>query len=349
MARSGPVAAASLAVLVALGAGLGVGVWLARPPVPTALENGGTLSVSPVGERAWDDARTVTLTVTSQAEQSLTSLLSGRVTSSSCSPGAAVTSGTSVMGVDGAGLLALATSVPLWRDLTTGDKGADAAALNAELTRLGHAAPHSDRVTRATVAAYRALAAAAGTAAPTDGVVRAASVMWLPAPSITVATCPVRTGDVVAQGDPLVTLHAGQVATIGALPADALAGDRVLVVDGERVPVGTDGQVTETEALAAVLASSAYAGATPDDQGTRQLSLTWALRDPASVRVVPPSAVAGAGAGSTCLVATDGTPLPVQVVGSELGQTFVLPAGDGDPPVLPAQVQAAPAATTTCG
>ncbi|MCL2090578.1 MAG: hypothetical protein FWH11_05055 [Micrococcales bacterium] len=346
MAKSGPAAAVGLAVMVALGVGVVGGAWLTRSPVPDALRPGKDLSLVPVTERAYDDARTVHVTVTSEPARDLTSPTSGRVSSITCAPGDEVASGSSVLAVDGAGLLALATAVPPWRDLRVGDKGEDVAALNAELARLGFGAPVSDTVTQGTVRAYQKAAKAAGAALPTASKITASAILWLPMAQVQIGQCPAQLGDTVAVGEPLLTLVPGHGARVTALPTDAFPGERVLVVDGTLVPVGGDGEVSDPQALVVILTSNLYAEANPDEDGTRQLSVSWALADPATVLVVPPGSVVGAGTQHTCVVDVDETVHLVRVVGSALGQTFVVPdrVDDG----LPAQVQAGPPSTTRC-
>lgn len=335
-----------LALVVALAGGVAAGAWLTRPPVPDAVAQGHDLAELPVVERAHDDERSVTVSVTEQQGPELASPVDGRVSVSACSPGERIVSGQSVFGIDGQGLLALATSVPPWRDLSVGDRGADAAAMNAELTRLGQRAPSSDTVTRATVRAYRDVAGSAGAAVPDGWTVPAAGVLWLPAPDVEVGGCQVRLGDLVTAGDVLVSLTAVHSATVVALPADALPGERALVVDGTPVPVDGDGTVQDPEGLAALLASSAFAEATPDADGTRQVTSGWVLREPALVHVVLPSAVIGLDAGRGCVLDPVGDATPVLVVGSELGQTFVVPGAEGT--VMPDRVQTAPSTGARC-
>ncbi|MDR0416449.1 MAG: hypothetical protein LBH76_03880, partial [Propionibacteriaceae bacterium] len=86
-----------------------------------------------VTKQIYDDARTVTLTLTAGPEQRFQTPRSGRVTSSACAAGAEFISGGSALSVDGVPVLGLATAVPLWRDLALGDAGPDVAALGAEL------------------------------------------------------------------------------------------------------------------------------------------------------------------------------------------------------------------------
>lgn len=336
----------ALAVVCAVAGGFAVGVVVSEPAEPADLRAPTDLAVVPVGDRVFDDARTVTLRVTVDDVASVASLSGGRVTASQCAAGATVGSGSSTVSLDGRALVNLSTSVPLWRDLTIGDRGADVTALHAELVRLGHAAPDGDRVTRATIAAYRALAQALGAAEPVSSVIDHTAIVWLPAPAVTVGACEVKLGDPLEPGAALFELPAALAsAVVAPLPGDAAPGDRVLMIDDEPVPVGPDGAITDPAALDVLGRSRALAEAVaiaPDDP---QLSVVWRLADPLTTLVVPPSGVVGVGGPATCVVAGDGGTRPVTVVGSQLGQTFVVP-DEGASPFESVQVD--PDASVTC-
>ncbi|WP_431836996.1 hypothetical protein [Cellulomonas sp. Y8] len=346
MPRSGSVSTLGLAVLVALSAGVAGGVWWTRPAEPAALREGHDLTEVRVVPRTLDDTRTVTLVVTTGPARELASPVAGRVSALDCAAGTELAAGKSTIAVDGAGLLTLATAVPPWRDLAVGDTGTDAAALNAELGRLGERAPASDSVTRATVRAYRALARTAGAAVPDGWTIPADRILWLPSDPARVQNCPVGLGDVLAAGDLVLGLDPERGAAVPALPGDALPGDRELLVDGIAVPVDSDGAVVDPRGLTAVLASAAYAEASPGEDGTRHLTVGWALRDPATVSVVPPSSVVGLDSGTACVLDPAGEPHAVSVVGSELGQTFVVPSSDATD--VPDRVLVAPPTTARC-
>lgn len=325
--RAGPAALVTVIVLVALAAGVAAGVWLTRPDLPASLDTVAVRS-APVSFRDLDDSRTVSVTVAAGTELELLAPESGRVTTAACEPGGVLTSGTNSFALDGAGLLSLATAVPPWRDLVVQDRGSDVAALNAELRRLGHDAPDSDRATAATLHAYQEAVLAAGLPATADRTrIAAADLLWLPAVEVTVGTCSAPLGSQVTESAPLVALDGAATASISPLPTDALPGDRVLLIDGVTpVPVDPDGQITDPGALATLLSSGGYTAAVADDAGNRILSMSWRLAQSVSVAVVPPAAVRGAGDATSCVIDTAGTIYPVSVVASELGQTFVTTA-----------------------
>lgn len=92
--------------------------------------------------------------------------------------------------------------------MTSGMKGGDIAALNAELRRLGYAAPDSDVMTWDTVKAFNALATTAGTQGTTQErqwSIDTSLFAWLPQQQVTVKECQARYGGHVEQGADVLT------------------------------------------------------------------------------------------------------------------------------------------------
>lgn len=317
----------ALGAVSVLALGLAAGALLVRVPPPDDVAGTVTDPLAPVVERGLDDARTVPVSLDVTAAQPLVTTRGGRVTASSCVPGARVRSGQTPFSVDGVPLLALATANPLWRDLTPGDRGADVDALQAALD----VSPRTGVVDAAMLAALRELAA------PTvhDDRVDHTAVLWLPDDEATVDTCDAPVGALVGEGQTLATLPPRLVAArVPAPAADALPGDRTLVVDDVTLPLD-DGAVTDPDALAALAATPTYRAAVVEQTGI-QLTAQWRLVDPVSTAVVPPSAVVTGPAGA-CVLDEHGVAHAVTVVGSQLGQTFVRVDGDA-----PGRVRTAP-------
>ncbi len=344
MVRHGGSALVTTGMLGALAGGLIIGVWLTRPEVPADLLDGSALVVAPASARTFDDGRTITLLVATREPQTIASPRAGRVSVIACDPGTPVSSGESILAIDGTGVVALATTIPGWRDLQVGDLGQDAGALNAELRRLGHDAPESDEVTHETLEAYHELARSVGAPAQAGDSISAADILWLPDDEVVVADCPARLGDTLAAGDPVLTLLSASTARISPLPTDAIDGGRILSIGATQVPVDVDGHVA-SEHLADLLSSEIYISAPVDEQGSRQLTARWSLAEPTTVWVVPPGAVIVDRHSRTCVLSPDDSVVSVRVVGSELGQTFVVPA---DSVPVPAQVHTAPSTITSC-
>lgn len=344
MASAGPASIVVLGILGPLAVGLAFGAWVTRPAPPADLQDDAYLALAPALVRTYDDARMVTLHVTTEEPQAVPSPRDGRVSAITCTPGTPLASGDSLVSLDGTGVVSLATAVPGWRDLAIGDVGQDVGALNTELRRLGHGAPESHSVTPETVEAFRATAHAAGVPAPEGLVIPLDRILWLPGEQALIAQCPVRLGETVASGAPLFTLQSASSAHSSLLPADAIAGGRTLDLGIAHLPIADDGQVAR-EDLAELLSSDAYLSAVVDEQGSRQITVRWALSEPTKVWVVPPGAVVVEAQSSVCVVAPDDTTVPVNVVGSELGQTFVIPTTSTP---IPPHVRAVASASTGC-
>jgi hypothetical protein len=298
-----------------------------------------------VVEQVYDDARTVTLALTAGPEEHFQAPRPGRLTSSACAVGAEFVSGGSAVGIDGVPLLNLATAVPLWRDLALGDVGPDVAALGAELVRLGRLAePVPEQVDAALLAAFAAAATdvGIGAGALTRGAVSVGLVGWLPAPTAVAAECLTAVGDQVVAGGALASfVRTVLAARIAAPPADLVPGDRLLAVDSASLPVGGDGRLTDPETLASLLVlPSIEAALQPGGSGAVPAKL--ALAEPVSTGVVPAAAIVVQGDGGACLLAADG-PVAATVVGSQLGQVFVLFQDD-----RPDRVESQPPRSLTC-
>src|SRR5690606_19130165 len=108
--------------------------------------------------------------------------------------------------VDGVPLVGLATSVPLWRDLSLGDEGEDVTALHTELARLGYEVDTEGPLRRAALRALRDLYEQAGEKPGALDRVTIDRIVWLPAPSTSVNECLATVGSTVAAGDPVASV-----------------------------------------------------------------------------------------------------------------------------------------------
>lgn len=324
-------------VLVA--AGVLVGVAYTAPAVPEALRSPTAAATFPVGQTTFDDARPVRLAVVHGPETELTSPVDGRVTSFTCTPASPLTSGTSPLSVDGAPVVALATPTPLWRDLALGDRGEDVAGLQEELHRLGHDVTATGRLDRATLRAVGALRTSVGAAPTAMTAVASSAFLWLPAATTDVTTCSLSVGASVTAGDGVAVVP-GRLTSIALLdaPTDLVPGARVLTLDGTDVALDPAAALTDPETLARLDALPSLRVRADDGE---PVTARLALAEPVTVSVVPPSAVVGTDEQS-CVVA-DGAPAPVEVVGSELGQSFVSFEG-----TVPDVVDVSPPAGTAC-
>ncbi|ALJ18687.1 peptidoglycan-binding domain-containing protein [Microbacterium sp. No. 7] len=338
--------AGALVVLAVCAAGVAVGAWLFAPVVPGQLASsdavGGT---APVTSRTVDDRRTVELVLEVETPLPLLSPASGTVTATTCGPGAALTSGESSLSVDGARIVSLATSVPLWRDLTITDRGDDVAALQTELSRLGYPVTADGVMGPVTLASAADLLGLTGASAREYATIRAASFLWLPAPSVAVRTCEAGLTSRVDAGSALYTLDdALTSARIATVPTDAVPGPRVLVLDDRTIAVDEEGEVAGDEARAALQATRTFATWRDASDRTQPLTAAYVLAAQVEASSLPPSAVYGLDGAAGC-VRTDAGVRAVSVVSSQLGQTLVT-FDDGEP--APASVVVSPAEELPC-
>lgn len=312
-------ATVGLAAVALVAIGLLAGLLLAPARVPSSLASPEGERRVPVTARLFDDPRPVEVTPHRAEAVTLTVAESGRITRTACAPGAVIASGTSPLTVDDRPVLALATTVPLWRDLEWGIRGDDVRALQAELARLGHPVTTTGTYDRPTSTAVSALLRQVGVAQP-SGRLAVASVIWLPAPQVTVATCEVALAEIIGPG-PFATVAGGLTAlqVTGGLTG-AAAGDRRLRLGPASAPIDASGMVTDAAFLAEVAASAEYTFATASNSDT--ITLEAVLATPVEVVVVPPAAIYGITDDAGCVVA-DGEPRRVRVVASALGQTMV--------------------------
>lgn len=153
------VSVAVLLALVMLAAGVCGGFLLTREPEPAAFESTTRAGTLVVQSEPYDDERSVTVTVERSESGSVAAPVGGVVTElRQCASGSSIESGSAFIAVDGQPQLALYLRTPPYRMMTSGMKGGDVAALNAELRRLGYTAPDSDVMTWDTVKAFNALA-----------------------------------------------------------------------------------------------------------------------------------------------------------------------------------------------
>jgi hypothetical protein len=330
--------ALSAVVLVCTG---GVGGWLiATPAHPDALAGPIPVTGVPLTAEDFDDARTVTITAAASGGVDLLAQADGVITSVDCEPGTVWKSGTSPIGVDGRPLLALATSVPLWRDLHEGDRGGDVAALQTELHRLGVNTATDGTLSAASFAALAGFFAGKDIAV-VDGVVRRADVVWLPDRQVTIGSCPMHVGQQIAPGGVIATAAPGLAALrVDPMPPDLAAGARTLTVGATTVSLDESGSVTNPGDLAKLAGERRVQDALANPG--QQMSARLALATPIAVYPVPAGAVSGLGA-AACVQTAEG-PVAAVIISSTLGRTLVtFPAGG-----TPASALVDPARPATC-
>lgn len=313
-----------------------------------------------VTQTIFPDARGVTLTLVEGTSRPVRGGATGTVTSSSCVAGESLASGDVLVAVDGEPVVALATAVPLWRDLAVGDRGPDVDAVQEELVRLGYLGAPREELDGAAARAVRHFLDEQGRDVSDlarwwgDATLPLTAIAWLPQPSAVVATCDVAVGDQVSPDQALATLRSdGRALRLVEPPAAdmLLPGPRTLTVGEASVPMA-DGVVTDPADLDTVL-STAEAHAWQDAGAEEPLAADYTLAEPIAALVVPPVAVVEPASPQPCLLDEQGRPMPVRIVASELGRTIVVAAeggaGDETPAAVPDRVQLDRDGTATCG
>ena len=345
-----------------------VTAFISYRPVPPSLTTATPPSEVPLTAEQLTDTRSVELSAQLGEERSLDSPATGRLSGTTCETGAELTSGTTTFEVDGTPIINLHTDVPLWRPLTYGDEGEDVVALQNELRRLGYQASDSGRFDWWTWYSWDELVRSLG-GTTTTGQLDVTTLLWLPDPATRIGTCPLSLGHTASSGQPLVALPPSLLsASITDVPTDLVPGTRSLTVDGVDIAIDEAGQVSG-DGLAALARTTSFAAYSADPEGN-SLTGELALASPLTVYPLPPAALVTTGQDTGCVVASDGTVLPVRIVASRLGRSYVTftagqaddaqtdsdPSDDaaaeggtgGDPPSGVRTVKAQPDKGTTC-
>ncbi len=342
----------AFAIAVALAAGVAAGALLGPIVInaaPSDLVNAvpGTAAVE-LGQ--FGDPARITLHADLTGDGSVYSTSAGVLSASACSVGAQLTSGQLVATVNGQNVIAVHTAFPLWRDLASGQRGGDVAALRAELARLGGATTDGTVIDKATAAAIRAFFASAGAPLPNSSgvVLPIANIVWLPSETATVMSCPLSIGQQVASGDLLLRVlpTIARFTVTGAQPG-AIGGARQIAIDGITAAVPDGGVIDNAEDVAALGSTPSVLAWLAGTAVTEGLPLTWTLAEPITVASVPPAALGSFEGTTACLLSEDGTAVRVTVVSSLLGRALVV-AADSDAP-LPTTVRLDPVGAATCG
>lgn len=312
----------AVAALVLIGVAGSFGYALRPVPEPELLRAGAETTAAPVVPQAFDDSRRVQVMFVTGAEQSLTVQMSGTLTASWCHDGGEITSGTLVANVDEHRLLGLHTTVPLYRDLTVGDDGADVAALQAELVRLGFLGTGGadGKYGTQTGQAVQRLRESAGLDSGERSAARS-EFIWLPSPQMNGVTCTLKVGDAVSQGAPIATTQGAlERVEVKSLPENLTPGERTITVGSVQGPVDDKGIASDSALLAELTADEKLiAGLTQDPGAT--VTATIALTSPIDGYSIPAGALVGTGERS-CVKTPDGI-IPATLLGSSLGTAVV--------------------------
>lgn len=339
---------------VMLAIGMGLALLLIRPIPPKDLDSKATAGTMTVEDGVFDDRRAVTFRLPQSSASTLQMPQDGTLTSSTCTAGVALHSGTSMFSINDHAVLSLHTSIPLYRPLAIGTQGNDVRSLHDALRDLGYAAPDTDTFSSDSIAAFNALAEKTGApliTADNGWSLDPAQVLWQPAATVTIRQCPVRVGTQVRAGDGIVQIapiitNAIIIRTSENADGQPAAGKRTVSVADKTFAIDDDVTAMNDPAfLDAIAASHEYqsmlsgggsgvsasssSGASPQqsaaaDGSSVDVIYQWSLAEPRAISIIPPSALTDVSSGKGC-VTVDGRPQQVTIVASQLGRSMVSP------------------------
>ena len=323
----------AMCMVACLCAGAGLAIGLTHSSTPTSLKPSSSTGNLPLHTERFDDARTITVKVSSSQAQNISFGRSGQITQVVCPADGVITSGSREYDMDGTPLVTLYTETPLYRDLSFGDKGPDVKALQNELERLGYGVAQTGVFDWATWNAWRRLYAEYGGTVQ-DRTFDRTHVIWIPAENLATTGCTAKLGSTVSDDSAttaFTTVEGIQSIKATALPTDRLTGERVIEINGQAYPIGDDGVVTDQEAFKAMASWEGYTGNRKDGEQTTDVSVNYRLSHAIGVYSVPAEALVGLTQSDGCIVDVSGATRKVHIVGSSLGRTLV--TLDGKPPV----------------
>jgi hypothetical protein len=322
MRRSWPVVV--LGVLVALAAGAVLGLWLAPGQVPQSARPAAEDGVIDVTSAVYEDVRRVGFRPQLDEESSIGAPRGGTVTSTFCTPGEQLESGQALLTIDARPIIALHTDYPLWRSLSTGDQGEDVAAVQAELRRLGYAAPDTGRWDGATGLVWQEFLKDRGIAKPETQLLLS-DLVQLGAQAEPIQACPAAPRSAVGPGQPVVVTGGMPVSLSLAAtdPASLMNAPRVALLNDAAAALGEDGSISDPAFMYALAISDQFAiwrsMSTSDP-----LTLEVRLAEPVELYQVPPQSIYAVNGSQGCVL-DDGQPVAVQIISSSLGKTGVSP------------------------
>jgi peptidoglycan hydrolase-like protein with peptidoglycan-binding domain len=239
----------------------------------------------------------------------------------------------------------LGTASPFWRDLERGDAGDDVRAIQAELKRLGYQVRPDGTYGQETADALQqvllqndALAETTKESRDVVAAFRRSDWIWIPSTTAAPSSCDVNDGSPVSENDTLATLEATvRSVEVATMPDELIPGARTLTIGDETVPVDENGVVSKERASVLQIPpdggepgpDSSGGGSTPSSpdaaDGEQKVQAILRLTSPRQLWSVPASLLFGFTDDDSACLRTAESVLPVEVVGSRLGSSLVLP------------------------
>lgn len=323
----------SLLITFVVTLGLACGSLLALvalPAPPADLAPASRPSTFRVVTSEYADPRTLPLEVNLAPSVELSASASGKVTHLVCSAGVALRSGDIVMRIDDQPVVALASSVPLYRDITWGVDGTDTDALRVALGGLGYPVTETGRYDGELRNAVAAFQRDHGIS-PADGALLLSSVLWIPHVQSVPRECPLSVGQYYASGELFATvsgalqwLRAVQTSDIAVIP-----GPRRVTVLGVGATMNEDGVIDDPREVDAIESAPTFAATIAAIDST-PLTAQSSLVSPVSVVSLPPAALFDVSGSAACVEGDDGA-VAVQIIGTGMGATLVQFSGDTAP------------------
>lgn len=323
-----------LILILAVSLAVSLCVFLLPERAPQVVSRADEVSVAKVASQNYDGAQTVTVIPTLSKDKEIKTSLAGTVTGSWNEN--QLVSGQKALRVDNTVIVPLATSTPLYRDLSVGDTGDDVVALNNELNRLGYGGIANSRVFSAqTSRAWAALERAAGNTA--DGSFHLAEVLWIPSQTVNVKKWNAPLGSTIDDAGAVATI-AGGITKLTIKNGQASSQNRTISIFGisGTLPAGVT-EVTDVQFCDQVAQSEEIQGL--DEQTLAQgVDAQLSFDEPILVLRVPAGAVFDVRSenGKTvgCIIPLTGAQknksMKVSVVAGELGVSLLQPLQEND-------------------
>lgn len=292
------------------------------PPRPAGISQSQSRSSIIATPGQLDDKRQVELLPEIREGGKLVVAATGILTEFDCRQGMVLRSGSFPVSINGQGLLAISTSVPIWRDLAPGVKGEDVRALQRALQALGPSLTVTGRFDSATRERVRSIFKTAGTSWRGPNLKRE-SLIWIPPASTVVSTCDAALGQSLQPGSGILTFQPTTVAFVPkAVPVGLVPGRRVLTLDGVSVEASNLSSVSEPGSISMLSKTGAFR-TWLESGGKVPIVASFTLIKPVPVVSVPAGAVQFDVENNPCIHVSDGRPIRVSVAGSSLGRSLV--------------------------
>lgn len=299
------------------------GMALAASQTPDSIAAVGAPSTAPVTQVPFRDERPVDVRIELSQSTPAVVATTGRVTGWQCVTGEQPQSGGLEIEIDSSRVALLATERPLWRDFDAAATGQDVQDFNAALAALGY--PTSgNTVTQATFTAVADLLGRPDIASG-QATIPFASFIWISGAGV-VTDCTSSLGLFVDAGESVAML-ASPPALQFEVPTDLVPGGRFLRIDGEDLALDSDQNVIDAAQLGnlpSVRAALAEGAPSIDSSGT------LALAAESDAYALPATALIGQTNYSACVMSGSEF-FDVEVLGSQLGQSYVSFISDDAP------------------